>query len=552
MHASLAVFLASSVFLGGWYVLTHRVEVPAVGGEYTEGLIGEPQFVNPLYASSSDVDSDITRLVFSGLFTWTPHLGIVPDLAESYTVSEDQKTYTVRLLPNARWHNGTPVRASDVVFTIQSIQNPAYRSPLAVSFRGVVVSEVDELTVQFTLEEPFAPFLSTLTVGILPAELWQDVGPKNAALASQNLEPVGSGPYRFEKFSVDKKGNVRSYSLRRNGGYYRHPPLIERITFKFYPDADAAVAALGNRNIEGISFVPSTLVSEVEKDRRVRILRPSMPLTTVLFFNQEVQPILKDLNIRKAFALSLDKQAIVDQALAGYGTVIQAPILPGSIGEYPEVATINTDLAAAGTLLDATEYKLTEGSTTRAKATTTKKDGEDVEQTETLAIALTTVDRPEFIAAAEAIKAQAAQVGFDIEVNVVPSSSFYENVIKPRAFQMLLTGTQLGIDPDPYPFWHSSQTIDPGLNLATYTNRKADTLLEEARGTADQTVRAEKYRAFQDILAEDLPAIFLFQSSYTYAIASKIQNVSIDRIFIPADRFVNVTQWYIKTKKIIQ
>ncbi len=548
LRIAIGVWILAMVGTGLWYVGTHRVEVPAVGGEYTEALVGAPQFINPLFATKSDVDRDLSRLVYSGLFAWDPDTGLVPDLADSYTISEDQKTYTVHIRPDAKWHNGTPVRASDVVFTIQTIQNTAFHSQLSVSFRGVTVSQVDESTVQFALDEPFAPFLSSLTVGILPAELWQEVSAKNAPLASLNLKPIGSGPYKFEKYAVDQKGNIKSYTLVRNDAYYGQAPYIKELTFKFYDDSASAIAALENRNVEGVSFVPSDLLSEVEKNHTVQIVRPSLLRTTALFFNQEHQPILKDVRIRKALAMAIKKQEIVDQALDGHGTIIDTPILPGTLGYSPDVAKIPTDIAGAISLLDETDYKPDPTTGMRAKAVGSGADA----TSEPLALTLSTIDQPEFVATAELLKEQAAAVGIAITIETSPADAFIEDVIKPRAYDILLTGTQLGIDPDPYPFWHSSQIADPGLNLSLYANRNVDTLLEDARKTNDPAVRADKYKQFQDTIATDLPAIFLYQSTYAYAIATKVRNVTINHLSVPADRFFGVTSWYVKTKMVVQ
>jgi len=539
--------LAALFSLLAWYVTAHQVDIPAVGGEYTEALIGEPQFVNPLYASASDVDADLTRLVYSGLLKWDPDQGLVNDLASSVVVSEDGKTYTMAIRDDARFHNGENVRAADVIFTIEAIQDPQYRSPLAVSFHGVAVSQVDEKTVAFALEQPFAPFLSTLTVGILPAGVWGNIEPRNAPLASRNLEPVGSGPYRFAEFAKDKSGNILSYTLERNPSYHGDTARIERLTFKFYASATEAVRALENKNVEGASFVPADLEEEVARLRSVTLQHPEIPREVALYFNQSAYEPLKDKAVRTAIAQAVDKQTIVSEALGGNGRVIDAPILPGMLGEHPDVAKIAYDAAAAGATLEEAGYKLAEGSTTRSL----KKAPTDGSANE-LAVTITTVQSPEFVRAAEILVANLAAAGIKAELNPVDSASFFGAVIQPKAYQVLLTGTLLGIDPDPYPFWHSSQTRAGGLNLALYSNRNADTLLEAARNTTNSEERAQKYREFQDMLAADVPAVFLYQSTYAYAINGKIKNATVDRIVSPADRFAKVTEWYIKTKKALR
>ena len=524
------LILCSVVASAVWYISTHRVDVPAVGGEYTEALVGEPQFVNPLYASASDVDADLARLIYSGLMRWDSSQGLMNDLAANIQVSEDKKTYTVQLRDDARFHNHEPVRARDIIFTFDAIQNSQYRSPLAVSFQNVEVTQVDDKTVAFVLDQPFAPFLSTLTVGILPADVWSDIPPRSAALAELNLKPIGSGPYTFAEFAKDKKGGIHSYTLERYRDYYGEKPFIERLTFKFYPSVEEAVRGLASRQVEGVGFVPPDQEAEVEKNRSVSLLRPAMPRETLLLFNQEKQPIFKKIEVRKAIALALDKPKIVETVTNGYGTVLDSAIPQGLLGHAPDVLKIRRDTAQANELLEKAGYP----------------------KPEELAFTLTTVQNPEFIRLGELVAEQLAEVGIKLNMEAVEPEKFASTVIEPRGYDLLLTGILFGIDSDPYPFWHSSQSQQGGLNLAGYNNRKVDLLLEEARTTTDDAVRIEKYKTFQEQLAQDLPAIFLYQSTYTYAVANKLKNVRIERLTTPADRFANISQWYIKTRKTLR
>lgn len=537
---ALILFMAAIIFVVSWYVVTHREEVPAVGGEYTEGLVGEPQLINPLYAVASDVDNDIANLVYSGLFRYDPVSGLVPDLAASYEISEDQTTYTIKIRDDAYWHDGEPVHSDDVVFTIQSTQNSDYKSPFAVTFRNIGVAEIDDKTVQFILPEPFAPFLSTLTLGLLPQHVWSQIAPKRATLTELNLTPIGSGPYKFEKFTKDKLGNIGTYTLIRNDRYYAENPRIERLIFKFYPTANMAADALANRNVEGMAFVPTDLVAEVEKMRGVEILRPSIPQIAVLLFNQEANELLADEDIRLALTQATDKGSLIKEVLGGFGTPIYGPIIEGMVGYHDSIETLPFDTEVAASLLDEAGWNLEEGAILR-----TKGEGDNAED---LIFTLTVVDQPEYIHAAEVLKNQWAAVGIGLEIRVVAVVDLQASVLSGRNFEMFLTGEMVGIDPDPFSFWHSSQITDPGLNLAQYSNRNADTLLEEARVTTDPENRAAKYIEFQDLLVEDLPAIFLYQPTYRYAIADKIENVVLERITVPADRFSRVYDWYIKTK----
>jgi peptide/nickel transport system substrate-binding protein len=555
------------LWIAGWYLLTHRVDVPTVGGEYVEGLVGQPQYINPLYASASDVDADLASLIFSGLLKWDPEDGLVPDLADSITISEDGKIYTVTLRENAIFHNGDPVEARDVLFTVNAIQDATYRSPLAVSFSGVMVTQNDARTIVFTLQEPFAPFLSALTVGILPANVWGSIPSAHVGLASYNLEAIGSGPYRFLEFSKDKTGAIRSYTLERFEDYYGQKALIERLTFKFYEDTTSALNAFDNRQVEGLGYISFDEQEELEKRRELTIFYPTIRREIALFFNQNAHAALKSSDLRQALAQSVDKQAVLDQAARGKGTVIHTPLLPGMTGFHEGIIDI-FNVESANLLLDKT-FSWSDDHRYRTDPNIKQETkGEDDEQEETqetsstaemtepvsnaLHFTLTTVASGEYIRAAQWLAEQWKTLGVDLEIKTVAAEDFYSQVLEPKNYQILLTGVLLGVDADPYPFWHSSQMRQGGLNLAGYNNKKVDTLLEEARTTTDTQVRAEKYRAFQEQLHEDTPAVFLYQSAYGYALPNKIKGVSIPSVIFPSDRFANIADWYIKTKKSLR
>ncbi len=540
---ALGTLVVAFIFIGAWYGVNHREEVPAVGGEYTEGLVGEPQFVNPLYSIASDVDADLAQLVFSGLFKFDPVNGLVPDLAASYEISEDQTIYTVTIREDAKWHDGEPVRASDVVFTIQAIQNPEYKSPLSVSFKNIGVAQVDEKTFQFILPEPFAPFLSSLTVGILPSHIWESVAPKRATLTELNLTPIGSGPYKFDVFTKDKLGNIGSYTLIRNTDYYAQAPMIEQLTFKFYNTSAEALQALENKNVEGLGFVPTDLAEEISGLRGVNMFRPGIPQVSAIFFNLDSGTEIEEVNIRTALTHALNRDQIVSDILGGNGTVINAPILPGMLGYHKNVTVYEYSQEAANNLFDEEGWTWNENAPYRSKTV----DGEETELTFTL----TVLDQPEFISSAEIIKEQWMAVGVKTEIRVVGATELNATVLTGRKYEMFFTGELMGIDPDPFPFWHSSQATDSGLNLSNYTNRNVDELLEEARITTDPIERATKYIEFQDLLTEDVPAVFLYQPTYRYALPNKIQNVTLDQINTPADRFGTISEWYVKTKMSI-
>lgn len=532
------LLVLSLLTAAGTWLFGNRVEVPAKGGEYTEALVGEPQFVNPLYAMTNDADQDLVSLIYSGLLRWDPNDGLVSDLAESYEVNEEKTVYTFVLKEEARFHNGDPVLARDVLFTISAIQNPAYRSPLIGAFRGVSVVQEDDRKISFVLEKPQSAFLSNLTVGILPSSAWADILPQNAPLAALNLQPIGSGPYRFAEFTKDKKGSVRTYTLEPFEDAHLGEPHINRLTFKFYPDVASAIEALDNRFVEGVSVVPFEERERTGQNRAVVLHSPLLSRETVLYFNQKTNELLKKKEMREAIARAINKQAIVDETLLGAGRVIIGPVLPDMEGYHEGLVDVGFDVEKAREQMkEAIEVK---------EASEVSEEGGKKKANR---LTLTTVASEEFIRVAETLKAQLEQTGLSIEIVTLPAAAIFEQVVVPRNFELLLTSVMYNTQADPYLFWHSSQKEAGGLNIVDYQNAEVDKLLESARAAKTPDQRATALKTFQEKLFADLPAVFLYQSTYGYATARKIQGVELEHIRIPSDRFIGITDWYIKTKK---
>lgn len=620
--------------LGGIFYKNHVEYLPNYGGEYTEGLIGSLKYINPILAQTSEVDRDISRLIFSSLLQYNEKQELTPDLAEHYEISDDQKTYTVYLKKNIKWHDNSPLTADDIIFTVKSIQDPEYKSPLAPSLRGVLVEKVDDYKITFTLQEPYAPFLEILTFGILPKHIWNDIPANNANLAEYNIKPIGSGPFKFESLTKDNLGNIKKYTLTRYDNYHSQKPFIKKIHLKLYADFNNAVEALHNKNIEGISFLPNELRPAVAKNKNLNYYSLQIPQFTALFFNQSKNEILKDKNIRQALALSLDKNKILQETLGGEGLVIDGVILPGYLGYNPDIKKYNFNIDEANKILEELKWetypvesyiknrlseelkKLEEEKSKEGenqgqaeksektnneenvavketekipKETSTKEtedakeiikevpiedlSAEEAEKTpeeliadqinsevdenqkifrrkdgQILTLTLTTVNRPENVKAVELIKKYWQQIGIKVNLNIVSPNEIRRETIKNRAYEILLYSEIVGSDPDPYPFWHSSQNVHPGLNLAIFVNRHVDELLEEARQTNKKEERGEKYIKFQNILAADIPAIFLYSPTYTYVVDKKIKGISAERLTMPSDRFAKIENWYIKVK----
>lgn len=558
LGGSILLLVLTSGYLLFSYVVHHQIDSPAVGGDYTEAIIGDPQLINPLYSSTNDVDGDLSSLVYSGLMKWNG-VQLVPDLAESIKIDPSLKRYEFKLRKGLKFSNGESLSVKDIIFTISAIKNPAYRSPLQNTFRFVSVEQVDDDTIAFVLDKPNSAFLQHLTVGILPESLWSEILPNNIPLAALNLQPIGSGPYAFSEFTKDKKGSIRSFTFKRNTHYYGEEPKIEKITFKFYQDANAAAQALTNKNTEGSGFVSFENIPSVENNRSVKLNDSFLPRSTSLFFNPS-NNLLKNTSVKLAITESIGKQSIIEDVLGGHGRAIFSPILPDSIGYDPNLSVPVFDQSKAETELETAGFVRGQDSSIRIVPNQPKKSTKKTKETETttsdepktLSFKLTTIESPELLAVANEIKSQLNKVGIGIEIQSVPSSQLFSTIIEPQEYDLLLISSMSTVDSNPYLFWHSSQTGKNGLNVSHYNNKTVDSLLEKGQNTTNTKDRETIYRQFQEFLVKDMPAVFLYQSTYPFAVAKKIQMKPLETIRFPSDRFSNINSWYIKTKKTLR
>jgi len=537
-------FIAGLALLGVRYYYAHTEIGPAVGGEVVEAVVGTPRSLNPILSVSNDVDNDLTRLLFSRLFTVDGAGRVVPDLVERYDISADQKTYTFVMRENARWHDGEPLTADDVVFTFALIQDPAWKSPLQPLLKDVKFEKTDDRTIALTLAEPYAQFLSRLNFGILPRHVWKDVLPQDAAMAEASLKPVGSGPFKFADMRRDKRGFVLSYTIERNADYYKEAPYLEKLSFHFYPDFPTALEALRKRQVQSLSFVPRDMRAELSGLSHVIPVSLELPQVTAVFFNPRNNDALKDRDVRRALTMAIDKVRILFDVLGGDGHPLDRPALPGMSATSSSPVPFRID--EAGALLDNL------GWTVDPKDGLRKKDIDKDPKTDpkTLSVALTTVDQAENLNVASIIRNGWAALGVEATVNAVPASEIHRTVIKPRVYEALLYGQLMGTDPDLYPFWHSTQVQDPGLNLAMFANDAADDALEDARRNAEPSARQDAYRKFLGVLAEEIPAAFLYSPSYTYPMPAELKGFSGERVASPSDRFATVTSWYLETARV--
>jgi len=528
---SILLISLSIVWLFVRIVGVHFVKVPKHGGEYTEGLVGSIQYLNPILCQANDVDRDISRLIFSGLFKININGELENDLISNYIISDDKKTYVFILKNGVLWHDGTKLSTDDIGFTLHLIQNTEFNSPLYKTFQGVGFEKISDNSFKLILAEPFGPFLSTLTFGVMPEHLWQAVNPENASLSELNKKPIGTGPFEYKSFKKDSAGYIKQYNLVIFKDYYSSVPYLDKISFKLFPDSDLAFQALKNNQIDGVSYISPSNLKSIRDSNNFNVYDFNMPQYSALFFNPKKQALLKDENIRKALYLSINKQELA-QEIGTKEEIAYGPldfiISPGK-DEY-NIEQSAELLKEAGWVL---EDKIL------------KKDEQEFELT------ITSVDNNEYISILQYIKKQWNKLGIVTNLEIIPKQKIATQIIEPREYEILLFGQILSYDPDPYPFWHSSQT-KIGLNLSIFANLSIDEALESARKVTSFEERLKKYQDFQNVLKQEHLAIFLFRPTHHYALNNKIRGVDTKVIYLPADRFFNISNWYIKTKKLLK
>ncbi len=534
------IFVISGVLLLYQVSKIFMVEVPDYGGSLTEGIIGSPRFINPIIASS-DIDKDLTSLIYSGLLKMDSDGKLIPDLAENYIISNDELVYTVTLKDNAYFHDGTKVTVDDIVFTIEKTQDPNLKSPREINWNGVKVEKIDERTVSFTLKQPYSPFIQNLTLGILPQHIWKTASIEEFPFSQFNTKPIGSGPYKVNSISYTSSGLPSEYHLTAFNKYSFGKPYITNITIKsFQKDKDLS-DALKNGDIESAHSISPKTISELKiKEEKIKL--SPLPRIFGIFFNQNIAPVFINKEVRSALDMATDKEAIVNIVMGGYGQTIDGPIPPNKITEGSSETMKETER------IEKTKEILIDSGWKQNDVGIFEK--KDKNGTATLSFSISTGDAPELKEAAYLVQSQWQKIGAEVEVKIFGIGDLNQNIIKPRKYDALLFGEIIGRDLDLYPFWHSSQRNTPGLNIAMYTNIRADKLLENIRNTTDESRQHDYLSSFNKEIKNDMPAVFTYSPYFIYIVPTKVQNVNLGILTSPSERFSNVSNWYIETNRV--
>ena len=524
------------------------VTVPSRGGEFVEGVIGPARFINPLLALS-EPDKDLSALIYSGLMRVRPDGSLMPDLASSYEVSENGTIYTFTLRPELKFHDGKPLTSDDVVFTIHRAQNPDFKSPRRADWEGVQVANPDALTIVFTLARAYSPFLENTTIGILPKAHWESISAEEFPFSSLNTHPVGSGPYRSTGIHTNSTGSITRFDLESFKDFALGEAYIRKIIFHFFPNDEARINAYNTGRIDSFAGIAPKELSKLTRKGAVVVQAP-LPRIFGVFFNENKNSVLSDASVRAALDAAIDKDKLVGDILAGYGSTLDGPIPPGSLGEAA-LATPQLLVAKASHESDpAIHAKTAEEILARGGWTFEETAAVWVKKTETLSFTLSTADEPELAATAQALVAAWREAGIKVDLHMYPISELNSLVIRPRNYDAVLFGEVVGRTLDLFAFWHSSQRNDPGLNLSLYTNNRVDNLLAEARTSTDRRDRKRIYEEFASRIAEDRPAVFLYAPEFIYVAPHGVYGIELGALTSPEERYGSVYTWYTDSERV--
>lgn len=529
LYSLVSVLAIISIIIGGSLLArTYQVEKPVFGGIIREGVIGSPYAINPVLATSQ-TDKDLVALVYSGLMRELPSGELVHDLAEEHSVSTDKLTYTFTLKNNIFFHDGVPVTAEDVVYTIEKIQDVSLRSPHAIKWERIEARAIDERTVQFALRRPFPAFLENTTIGIIPKHLFEQ-NPNAFSVVNYNTEPIGSGPFKVSAVTRIK-GIPATYTLTRNGSFTLGVPFIEKIIITIFDSEAALIQALKKGSINHAAALTPRDVVPFTEHPNLHVLYTPLPRVFAIFLNQNKVSALTDKRVREALNIAIDKSLMTFPTFKGFATPINGP-LPAS-ENTPNNTVVPSDKIKARELL--------------TQAGWTKNDlGFLTKNNQELVIHIAVPNVAEIIAIADFVKASWEEVGVQTFVDIFSIGDLQNLVIRDRSFDSVLYGILVDEETDLYAYWHSSQRQAPGLNVAQYANKQVDALLESYQKEASGNTLSE----IISLIEKDVPAIFLFSPSFIYVVEENRKNQTLTGIKSPEDRFRDIHTSYVYTERI--
>lgn len=533
-HIALWV-LAIGVIIGAsglqlmWYQQSYRSVVSATDGTYAEAVLGPVNTLNPIFANTSAEES-ASYLLFSRLLTYDTSGHLNYDLAQSMTLSTDQKTYTLTMRPDAQWQDGTYVRARDVVFTVNLLKNPATRATIS-GWNDITATVIDDRTVAFSLPAVYAAFPHALNfLPILPEHVLRDVAPGALRENVFSTKPVTSGPFALRFIQeVDSGAGRKIIHLSRNDTYYRGKAKIDRFQLHVYATSEAIAKAVKISEVNAATDLTVNDASGLPTDRYSVENKPVDAGVYALF--NTTTGVMSDKAIRLALQAGTDTAAL-RKAVGSNIPELHLPFVNGQItGDVP-AGTVYSKVMAEK-LLDDDGWKL--------DGNIRKKDGT------ALKLSVVTTKNNDFEKVLTAMASQWRGLGITITTSIVdpsdPAQDVVQNILQPRKYDVLLYQLTIGGDPDVYAYWHSTQA-SKGFNFSNYSNQISDDALSSARSRIEPDLRNAKYVTFAKQWMMDAPAIGIYQPTIQYVYSKSVRALPAGEVLVSeADRYANVLYW---------
>lgn len=523
-----------------FYVYT-TVAQPTYGGHYIEALVGQPRYINPFLARTSS-DYSLTHLVFNGLFEYDDEGMLQPDLAERIEISDDAKEFTAFLRQDVLWHDGERFDADDVLYTISIAQDIAFGaagvgSDIRLLWQDVTVEKIDDFTIKFILKDSNAMFVYNLALGIIPQHIWQNIGAEQFQLAEYNQKPIGTGPYEFVDFDINKTEDViDSYKFRAFKNYYKGEPFITKITTHFYSTRSEAVAAYSQGKVSAVVIDKQEHLDLLSGDAQKQSIE--LPHYFALFFNQTKSVPLAYDEVREALSRATDRDAIIADVFGGDASVRYSPFAEGVVGYDSDAQQTSFDIESARVLLEEKGWKMEE-------------DGVRAKGDDRLSILLhVSGDHEQFVRIAELLKAQWQEIGVELNIQEHEQSDLEKNIIQPRDYDAVLYAHQMRFEPNLLPLWHSKEKSDPGMNYALFADEKMDDALVNLLKTTSDDEKNNYYKIQQERLQAEVPAIFLFAPKISFMHSDAVKGIMVERVNASHERYAQIHTWYIKEKRI--
>lgn len=502
------------------------------GGTYMEGILGAPEYLNPLLADDNPVDRQLSELIFDGL-TRYENGELVPALSERWEISEDGRTVRFELRDDIVWHDEHLFTAEDVAFTYSLMQDEDFPGDSGRQrlWQSIDIRVISPELIEFELREPYAGFLDATTIGILPAHLLSDVTAKELPAIDFNRNPIGTGP-----FKVAEDEDWEANGLLRLSPFHAAWPQGARIGdigFRFYPSEEVLVNAFGQGEIQAINNVTPSMLPGVIQIPEARLFTAPASRYSSLLFNvgEKGSEATQSIDVRRALAYGLDREKIIDQSLNGQGVSHNGPYLPGSWAYHSELITLygNEPISATAGLENA-GWQLPDGVDKR------EKEGSP------LILRFLVFDTPTNRVVAEEIEEQWKAIGVAPLMTLYSDWRDFRRALANNDFDVALVDVSPSGDPDLYDFW-SQEAIVRGQNYAGWNRRRASEALEDGRRVWSINEREPFYNAFLRYYDEDLPELSLFQHIYTYAVNETVEGISIGRIDNARDRYASLADW---------